>query len=87
MNRPNLIKGNCLIYTLLFKLKNPSAKIIIGWNKKSNIVSFHSLIDGKRVFYKRKYRTQSKYFFNGRIIVTSKINKHENKNLQNHNCL
>lgn len=58
MKKPLLEKGNCLIYMILFKCKNPTAKILLRWNSKSQVPSFSAVIDGKQVFYKRKDRTQ-----------------------------
>jgi hypothetical protein len=75
MIKPELEKGNCLIFIILFKWKNPTAKILIGWNSQSRVPSFSALIDGKYVFYRRKDRAQSKYFFNGKIVI---INKTQN---------
>jgi len=65
---PQLNKGNCLLFTTLFKLKYPKAKVIVCWNKKSNIVSFSAVLHGKRYFYKRKDRKQSKFWFNGHVV-------------------
>lgn len=72
MNKPMLNKGNCFLYMILFKLKNPSAKIRIGWNKKSNIISFSAVINKQYVFYKRRDRRQSSFWFNGKVVVIDK---------------
>ena len=69
MKKPILKKGNCFIYMILFKIQNPAAKIEVRWNKRSRVVSFSALLGHKRIFYKMKDRTQSKYFFNGKVVV------------------
>jgi len=64
---------------LLFKYHNPGAKIIVGWNKRSRVVSFSARLDDQTVFYRRKDRTKSKYYFEGKIIVIN----HKNQNHEN----
>jgi|GEM_PF-6550035 len=69
---PNLIKGNCFIFSVLFIVKHPSAQLLMRWNKQSKTVSFQVAYGGKIYRYRRKDRLQSKYWFNGHV-VTSKL--------------
>lgn len=64
-----LNKGNCFIFSVLFKLKHPDSKIFIRWNRESQVVSFSVVHKNKTYFYRRKDRSQSKFWFNGKIVT------------------
>lgn len=50
---PKLDKGNCLIFSLLFWLKNPlKSKIVVKWNSKRNVPSFWAVSKGITYIYK-----------------------------------
>lgn len=79
---PKLLKRNCFVFAILFKLKHPNANIRIGWNSESRVVSFSVVYKEHRYHYRRKDRNQSKYWFNGRV-VKKPLNKRQCNTVQN----
>lgn len=66
----NLKRGNCLIYSLCFKWRNPKAKIIVKWNKKRHVPSFFVKLDGVRYVYKPVDNCKKfKLIFEGKVVT------------------
>lgn len=73
MNHPvkqvYLKSGNCLIYSILFKMKNPRARITITWNKKRRRPSFIPVLDGFKYVYKPVVKNdRTKFIFEGQVF-------------------
>lgn len=69
MRPVNLRKGNCFIYSILFKLKNPKAKIKPYRNKYGNI-SVAILFEDKEHYYLPKIKAnKQKFYFEGVIKI------------------
>lgn len=67
---PNLRKGNCLIFLILFWLNNPKARITIKWNKDRNVPSFIPILNNKKYIYKPHKRGQrTKLIFNRKVFI------------------
>lgn len=67
---PTLTKGNCLIFSILFWLKNPKARILVKWNKRRKVPSFIPIFEGRQYIYKPKNTKQPfKIIFHGKITV------------------
>ncbi len=62
MRPVNLRKGNCYIYSILFKVKNPKAKIKTYHNKYGN-TSIVILFDGKEYYYVPKIKSNKQRFY------------------------
>lgn len=70
MKEVNLKKGNCLIYSICFKVINPSAKILIRWNKKRKIPSFIPKLNNELYIYKPITKDKRfKLIFKGKVVV------------------
>ncbi len=69
MRPVNLRKGNCYIYSILFKLKNPKAKIKPHYNKYGNM-SVAILFEGKEYYYVAKIKSdKQKFYFIGVVKI------------------
>ena len=70
MTTVNLKKGNCLIYSICFKIANPRASIIVKWNKKRKVPSFLARLDNCTYVYKPiDNRKKFKLIFEGKVII------------------